>query len=65
MAGHDDMVWWKSTRSSSGACIEIATNPDGETVHMRDSKDPSGPVLEFDRKAFEEFIAFLKVSEKR
>jgi len=37
--------WRKSTRSNGqGACVEVATF--GRTFGLRDSKDPTGPVLE-------------------
>lgn len=44
-------VWRKSTRSASqeGACVEVAGLP--AAVAVRDSKDPAGPVLVFDRGA--------------
>ena len=38
--------WRKSTRSDGGNCVEVARADDG-TVGMRDSKDVTGPVLEF------------------
>lgn len=59
---HDstDTGWRKSSRSSSGNCVEI--KEDGDRVLMRDSKDPSGPVLAFDRDVFRAFIADLKES---
>ncbi|MER5219029.1 DUF397 domain-containing protein [Streptomyces flaveus] len=38
-------AWRKSSYSSNegGNCVEIATNP--AAVHIRDSKNPTGPVL--------------------
>jgi len=50
--------WYKSSKSSSGNCPEIKA--DGDRVLMRDSKDPSGPVLAFDLDVFRAFIADLK-----
>jgi hypothetical protein len=40
---------------SGGACIEVADLPDGAAV--RDSKDPTGPVLEFPAGAWKAFIS--------
>jgi hypothetical protein len=59
----DDEVprWRKSTRSTSGACVEIAPRP--ESILMRDSKDPDGPRLSFDRAAFATFIAGVQAGE--
>jgi hypothetical protein len=60
MAGRDELTWRKSVRSSSGACVEVAVRADPGGVLIRDSHDPDGPMLEFDRKAFGQFIACLK-----
>ena len=40
--------WTKSTYSfSNGACVEVASAPRRRLVGVRDSKDPSSPVLVF------------------
>jgi Domain of unknown function (DUF397) len=51
--------WRKSTRSSGngGACVEVAA---AGTVLVRDSKDPDGPRLAFDPKAWEAFAVKVK-----
>ncbi|MER7166688.1 DUF397 domain-containing protein [Micromonospora sp. NPDC000207] len=53
--------WRKSSRSGSngGACVEVAGNLPG-AVAVRDSKDPSGPVLSFTPGAWAAFTADLK-----
>ncbi|MDG6100940.1 DUF397 domain-containing protein [Dactylosporangium aurantiacum] len=58
MDNHGELVWRTSSRSSSGACVAIAA--DGDLTHVRDSKDPAGPMLSFHRQAFREFIAAIK-----
>ena len=51
----EDRQWWKSSYSSESAnCVEVALISDG--LAMRDSKDPSGPVLEYDRVAWRAFV---------
>jgi len=41
------LSWIKSSFSyAQGSCVEVASLPDGG-VGVRDSKDPSGPVLRF------------------
>ncbi|WP_030488675.1 DUF397 domain-containing protein [Micromonospora chokoriensis] len=49
--------WRKSTRSngSGGACVEVAANLAG-LVAVRDSKDPTGPVLVFPPDAWRVFV---------
>lgn len=53
--------WRKSSRSSAngGDCVEVADNL-GDVVGVRDSKDPQGPVLVFDRAVWASFVASLK-----
>ncbi|GAA2206239.1 DUF397 domain-containing protein [Nonomuraea monospora] len=53
----------KSTYSGSGNnCVEVATNLPG-MVLVRDSKNPSGPVLAFTEPEFEAFVAGVKNNE--
>ncbi|MBE1490060.1 DUF397 domain-containing protein [Plantactinospora soyae] len=49
--------WRKSSRSSGngGNCVEVADNLSG-VVGVRDSKDPSGPVLTFAPYAWRAFV---------
>jgi Domain of unknown function (DUF397) len=57
-----DCNWVKSSQSfSNGNCVEAAALP-GEIVGVRDSKDPSGPVLRF---APDEWLAFLRRCAER
>lgn len=53
--------WRKSSRSGSngGSCVEVADNLPG-VVGVRDSKDPTGPVLTFDPQTWQAFIGFAK-----
>ena len=41
----DDLAWFKSSYSGSegGNCLEVAAHT--SVIHIRDSKNPSGPVL--------------------
>ena len=56
----DSVTWRKSTRSSSngGNCVEVADLSD--TIGVRDSKDPAGPVLRIDRAAWQTFVAGVR-----
>ncbi|MEU1627508.1 DUF397 domain-containing protein [Streptomyces sp. NPDC020096] len=53
------VAWRKSSHSDDeGAnCVEVATCPEN-TVHVRDSKDRSGPQLAFTPAAWADFISF-------
>ncbi|WP_432899706.1 DUF397 domain-containing protein [Micromonospora matsumotoense] len=53
-----DARWRKSTRSGpdGGNCVEVADNLSGVVI-VRDSKDPSGPVLAFDPYSWRAFVA--------
>ncbi|MFB7908648.1 DUF397 domain-containing protein [Kitasatospora sp. NPDC056076] len=42
-------------------CVEFAFLP--ESVAVRDSKDPSGPALAFDRAAHEAFLKAISAGE--
>ncbi|MDG4816653.1 DUF397 domain-containing protein [Micromonospora sp. WMMD956] len=51
-------TWRKSSHSGSDSdCVEVAET--ARAVGVRDSKDPTGPVLAFDRRAWTAFVAGL------
>ena len=52
------LLWRKSSASGLNGCVEVAT--DGDTVLVRDSKDPTGPVL---RLTTEQWIRFLDLAK--
>jgi Domain of unknown function (DUF397) len=53
-------VWRKSSRSNGGqdACVEIANL--GDHIAVRDSKNPSGPVLTFHHGTFRRFTTEIR-----
>jgi Domain of unknown function (DUF397) len=57
MTDRRELNWRTSSRSGGGNCVEVAV--DDDLVHMRHSKDRSGPVLTFSRAAFREFVEFI------
>ncbi len=47
--------WRKSAKTqNNGACVEVTRV--GEIIGVRDSKDPSGPILTFTLREFEAFL---------
>jgi hypothetical protein len=56
------VVWRRSTRCDSGACVEVADT--GTDVLMRDSKLDVSPVLTFGRDAWADFIASVKAGQQ-
>ncbi|QKV91912.1 DUF397 domain-containing protein [Streptomyces sp. NA02950] len=58
--------WFKSSYSSNGGdCVEVAVNlvASRGMIPVRDSKNPSGPILDFTADAFASFVAGVKVGE--
>ncbi|MFF4605775.1 DUF397 domain-containing protein [Streptomyces sp. NPDC001339] len=55
---NSELAWFKSSYSSGegGACVEVAACAD--TVHVRDSKEKSGPTLSFSPEEWAHFVAF-------
>jgi len=57
------LSWIKSSLSFSNAnCVEVASLPDGG-VGVRDSKDPSGPVLRFTPGEWHAFLGGARNGE--
>ncbi|MFD4393144.1 DUF397 domain-containing protein [Kitasatospora sp. NPDC058478] len=57
------LAWFKSSHSTNedANCVEVAETPG--TVHVRDSKDKSGPQLTFGPTAWQAFVAFAAAAE--
>jgi hypothetical protein len=48
-------VWRRSTKSVYGSCVEVRFV--GEDVHLRNSRDPEGPILVFTPAEWDAFLA--------
>ena len=58
--------WFTSSYSNNGGqCIEVATNlvASRGTVPVRDSKNPSGPVLDLPAGVFASFVTSVKAGD--
>ena len=50
------LYWQRSTYSGDGSnCVEIATTP--TTIHIRDSKNPTGPHLTVQPTTWMDFLS--------
>ncbi|HEY1919998.1 MAG TPA: DUF397 domain-containing protein [Streptosporangiaceae bacterium] len=55
------VAWRKSRRSNaSGNCVEVAPLAEGQRLAIRDSKDPSGPVLLVSAAGWRSFTSSLR-----
>jgi hypothetical protein len=54
----NEVRWFKSRRSAgSGACVEVAHI--APHIAVRDSTDPTGPVLRFDQAQWRLFVSSI------
>jgi len=61
---HQQMVWKRSARCSSGACLEVSGA--GEYHLVRDSKaGDAGPILSFASASWREFLTAVQADEFR
>ncbi|MER5645524.1 DUF397 domain-containing protein [Streptosporangium sp. NPDC002524] len=60
----ETLTWRKARRSSAegGDCVEVADLVDGGRA-VRDSKDPSGPMLRFTSGEWNAFVGGVKNGE--
>ncbi|MEU4581189.1 DUF397 domain-containing protein [Kitasatospora aureofaciens] len=56
------LAWFKSSHSGAegGQCVEVALT--GAVVHVRDSKDPEGPILRIEPADWAAFVRFASAS---
>jgi hypothetical protein len=57
------VTWWKSSASGTQSdCVECGI-VDGETVAVRDSKNPTGPALLLSRASLAGLVAGVRAGE--
>lgn len=61
----EQLTWFKSSYSGGegGECLEAAVTPD--TIHLRDSKQPTGPQLALSPSAWSAFLSGELVAQRR
>jgi len=57
-----EVAWHKAAASNGTHCVEAGGGICG-MVHVRDSKDPDGPVLTFPPGTWQAFLADVKAGE--
>jgi hypothetical protein len=58
-----NIVWVKSSLSfANGNCVEVTELP-GDSVGVRNSRDPAGPVLRFTRDEWDAFLGGARLGE--
>lgn len=58
----EQLNWRKASASiSTGACVELAES--GQTILVRDSKDPAGPLLTYRRAEIHAFLDGVRKGE--
>jgi hypothetical protein len=65
---HSPLVWRKSSATADqGNCVEIACDvgiaPEGSSVLVRDSRDPSGAVLAFSPGDWSAFLRRVRAGD--
>jgi hypothetical protein len=55
------LTWRRASFCTSSGCVEVAST--GDTIAVRDSKDPDSPILTYDRAEWHAFVAGVKNGE--
>jgi len=63
MTEHDGVIdeWRKSSESGSSDCVEVRVTT--KHIHVRDTKDPDGPVLSFTYREWQAFLSGVRLGE--
>jgi hypothetical protein len=57
------LVWRRSRRCDTNACVEIARLEPGAGVAMRDSENPGNAILQFSAAAWADFLLAVRRGE--
>jgi predicted secreted Zn-dependent protease len=58
MRGNNSLTWHTALSCDGGACVEVAA--DRDTVLIRNSRQPGGPLLEYTPEEWHEFVSGVK-----
>jgi predicted secreted Zn-dependent protease len=57
---HKSLTWRTALSCDGGACVEVAAAADRDVILMRNSRQPSGPLLEYTPEEWHEFVSGVK-----
>jgi predicted secreted Zn-dependent protease len=55
---HKSLTWHTALSCDGGACVEVAA--DRNAIFIRNSRQPSGPLLEYTQEEWHEFVSGIK-----
>ena len=55
---HDNITWHTALSCESGACVEVAADQD--TILIRNSRQPDGPLVEYTPEEWHAFVSGVK-----
>jgi predicted secreted Zn-dependent protease len=56
--GYNRLTWRTALNCDGGACVEVAA--DRDVVLIRNSRQPSGPLVEYTPEEWHEFVSGIK-----
>ena len=56
--GHNSLPWLTALSCDGGACVQVAADQD--TILIRNSRQPDGPLVEYTPEEWHEFVSGIK-----
>jgi predicted secreted Zn-dependent protease len=56
--GHNSLTWLTALSCNGGACVQVAT--DQNSILIRNSRQPDGPLVEYTPEEWHEFVSGVK-----
>jgi len=57
MVGDQQLIWWRSSRCGSNACVEVARYQ--RSIYVKDAASPNGPWLSFPVESWMAFVDWV------